>query len=108
MKKFIIAALPLFLLGACKKDITSLNVNPKQFATVPGTALFTQGQRVLSNTLTSSNVYLNTYRLFEQQWQETTYVTESNYDIKDNTIPDAEWTAFYRDVLETFEQAKIR
>jgi hypothetical protein len=108
MKKFIIAALPMLLLGACTKDLTSLNTNPKGFQTVPGGALFTQAQNTLASTLASSNTYLNTFRLFEQQWQETTYVTESNYDIKDNKIPDGIWTAYYRDVLEPFEQAKVK
>ena len=108
MKKFIIAALPMLLLGACTKDLTSLNTNPKGFQTVPGTALYTQAQNTLTSTLASSNVYLNTFRLFEQQWQETTYVTESNYDIKNNKIPDGIWTAYYRDVLEPLEQAKIK
>ncbi|TWR25244.1 SusD/RagB family nutrient-binding outer membrane lipoprotein [Mucilaginibacter pallidiroseus] len=106
MKKFIIAALPILFLGACTKDITSLNENPKAPATVPATALFTQGQNTLASNLSSANVYLNIFRLIEQQWQETTYITESNYNIKDNKIPDGIWTAFYRDVLEPFEQAK--
>lgn len=100
--------LPLFLLGACKKDITSLNSDPKHPQTVPGTALFTQAQRTLSNTLATSDVYTNIFRLIEQQWQETTYITESNYNIKDNKIPDGIWTAFYRDVLEPFEQSKAK
>src|SRR5206468_9367036 len=68
----------------------------------------TQAQRQLTNALFSADVYTNTYRLFEQQWQETTYITESNYDIKDNRIPDTEWTALYRDVLENFEQSRAQ
>jgi hypothetical protein len=106
MKKFIIAVLPLLLLGACKKDITSLNVNPKQPQTVPGGALFTEAQRSLSYQMGSSDVYFNIFRLIEQQWQETTYITESQYNIKDNAIPDGIWRTLYRDVLEPFEQAK--
>ncbi|MBL4679051.1 MAG: SusD/RagB family nutrient-binding outer membrane lipoprotein [Mucilaginibacter sp.] len=106
MKKYIIALLPLIFLGACKKDITSLNLDTKHPATVPATALFTQAQNTLASTLSSSNVYLNIFRLVEQQWQETTYVTESNYNITDNKIPDGIWNAYYRDVLEPFEQAK--
>lgn len=109
MKKIIIAAaLPMLLLGACKKDLTSLNTNPKGYQTVPGTALFTQAENTLASTLSSSNVYLNTFRLIEQQWQETTYITESNYDIKNNKIPDAIWNAYYRDILEPLEQAKVK
>lgn len=98
--------LPLIFLGACKKDITELNNDPVHPITVPASALFTQAQRQLTYTLFSADTYLNTYRLFEQQWQETTYITESNYQVKSNAIPDRQWIALYRDVLETFEQSK--
>jgi hypothetical protein len=108
MKKIIGAMLPLLLLGACKKDITSLNNDPKHPTTVPASALFTYAQRQLASTLASADTYTNTFRLFEQQWQETTYITESNYDIKDNAIPDVQWKALYTDVLENFEQSKQR
>lgn len=99
---------PLLFLGACKKDITSLNDDPKNPLSVPASALFTQAQRQLVNNLHSSNVYLNTFRLFEQYWTETTYYTESNYNIKDNAIPDEQWTSLYVDVLNNFEQSRMR
>lgn len=106
-KKLLYAVLPAVMFtAACKKDLTSLNVNPKSPTTVPAAAEFTQGERVLTNTLTSSNVNLNIFRLIEQQWQETTYTDESNYDIRTRPIPDDIWNALYRDVLENFEQAK--
>ncbi|MCC8410123.1 SusD/RagB family nutrient-binding outer membrane lipoprotein [Mucilaginibacter sp. UR6-1] len=108
MKKIITAILPLLLLGACKKDITSLNDDPKNPLTVPASTLFTQAQRQLVNNLHSSNVYVNTFRLFEQYWTETTYYTESNYNIKDNAIPDEQWTSLYTDVLNNFEQSRLR
>ena len=106
MKKIIIALLPMFLMAACTKDLTSLNVNPKSPTSVPSSALFTNAERVLSNTVTSSNVNLNIFRLIEQQWQETTYTDESNYDLRTRSIPDAVWNALYRDVLENLEQTK--
>jgi hypothetical protein len=106
MKKTIIALLPLCLLAACTKNLTSLNVDPKSPTSVPSAALFTNAQRVLTNTVTSSNVNLNIFRLIEQQWQETTYTDESNYDIKTRPIPDDIWNAMYRDVLENLEQTK--
>ncbi|NCD70932.1 SusD/RagB family nutrient-binding outer membrane lipoprotein [Mucilaginibacter agri] len=107
MKKFIYAALPAILLtSACTKDLTSINTNPKNPTTVPAAAEYTNAERVLVNTVTSSNVNLNIFRLVEQQWQETTYTDESNYNISSRTIPDGMWNAFYRDVLENLEQAK--
>jgi hypothetical protein len=58
------------------------------------------------NTLTSSNVNLNIYRLIVQYWQETTYTDESNYDLATRSINDAVWNALYRDVLKDFQEAK--
>lgn len=106
MKKFIAALLPVLLLGACTKDLTSLNNDPKNPATVSSASLFTNAQRTLSNTLTSSNVNLNIFRLIEQQWQETTYTDESNYDLETRQVPTGVWNALYRDVLRDFQEAR--
>ncbi len=74
---------------------------------VPSYSLFTQAERVLTNTVSSSSVNLNIFRLIEQQWQETTYTDESNYDIVTRPIPDGLWNALYRDVLQNMQQAKL-
>ena len=94
------------MFSACKKDLASLNNDPKNPSIVPSYALFTDAQRRLTNTVTSSNVNLNIFRLIEQQWQETTYTDESNYDITTRPIPDDIWNALYRDVLYNFERTK--
>lgn len=106
MKKIFIAFIPVFFLAACTKDLTSLNVDPKRPQDVPSSALFTNAQRRLTNTLTSSNVNLNIFRLIEQQWQETTYTDESNYDITTRPIPDRVWDALYRDVIKNLDETK--
>lgn len=108
MKKLVVIAFSIFLLGSCKKekDLANLNIDPKHPATVPSYTLFTQAQLNLSNTVTSSNVNLNIFRLIEQYWTETTYTDESNYDLGTRAIPDGWWNAFYRDVLNNFEQSK--
>lgn len=107
MKKILYAMLPALLFTtACKKGITDINVNPKSPLNVPSATVFTNAERVLTNTVTSSSVNLNIFRLIEQQWQETTYTDESNYDISTRPIPDAIWNAMYRDVLKNLEQVK--
>lgn len=106
MKKHILAFLPIFLLAACTKDLTSLNDDPKNPKSVPSNALFTNAQHTLVNTLVSSNVNLNIWRLIVQQWQETTYTDESNYDLTTRSIPQGVWNTMYRDVLKDFEEAK--
>ncbi|MEP6582714.1 MAG: SusD/RagB family nutrient-binding outer membrane lipoprotein [Ginsengibacter sp.] len=108
MKKLLILLfIPLLLFTACKKDFTSLNVNPKAPQTVPPNSLFTNAQHNLVNTITSSNVNLNIFRLVDQYWQEVTYTDESNYDIKTRPIPQSVWDALYRDVLQDLERSKI-
>src|SRR5215510_8419342 len=107
MKKIIIILLSVVALGtSCKRNITDLNIDPKNPSTAPSYAFFTNAQRSLMNTLTSSNVNLNIFRLIVQQWQETTYTDESNYDLATRSINDLVWNALYRDVLRDFQEAK--
>ena len=107
MKKIFLILLSLVLVTAgCKRNITDLNVDPKNPSTAPSYAFFTNAQRTLMNTLTSSNVNLNIYRLIVQYWQETTYTDESNYDLATRSINDAVWNALYRDVLRDLQEAK--
>lgn len=106
MKKIFALFLLVSTLSACKKDIASLNTDPKNPAIVPSFSFFTYGQRLITNTVTSSNVNLNIFRLVAQQWQETTYTDESNYDITTRPIPDNLWNAIYRDALQNIERSK--
>jgi hypothetical protein len=107
MKKLsIIIVLPLLLTVSCRKNLTDINVDPKKPSSVPSYSLFTNAQRVLVNTTTSSSVNLNIFRLITQYWTETTYTDESNYDLNTRAIPRGVWNALYRDVLNDFEEAK--
>ena len=96
----------MFITMACTKDLSSLNIDPKNPATLPSSAFFTNAQRSLSNTLTSSNVNLNIFRLIVQHWQETQYPEESQYDLATREINDATWNALYRDVIRDLREAK--
>lgn len=75
--------------------------------TYPSYALFTNAQRTLARTISSSNVNLNIFRLIEQYWTETTYTDESNYDLQTRQIPRGVWDALYRDVLRDLKEARI-
>ncbi len=106
-KKLIILFAGIAMVAAsCKKNLTDLNIDPKNPATAPSYAFFTNAQRTLMNNLTSSNVNLNIFRLIVQHWQETTYTDESNYDLGTRSINDNLWNAMYRDVLRDFQEAK--
>jgi hypothetical protein len=107
MKKIlIISFIPLLVLTACRKNLTDINVDPKAPQIVASDALFTNAQHELTNTLTSSNVNLNIFRLVDQYWQEVTYTDESNYDLNQRSIPQNMWNSLYRDVLEDLERSK--
>jgi len=106
MKKTAFIFVLATLLSACTKDLTSLNNDPKNPLEVTSASLFTQGQRQMCNVLTSSNVNINVFRLIEQQWQETTYTDESNYDFVTRQIPDEFWREFYALSLVNLERAK--
>ena len=107
MKKIIYAlSVLVFITMSCTKDISSLNVDPKNPSTLPSYAFFTNAQRSFSNTLASSNVNLNIFRLITQQWQETQYPEESQYDLGTREINDATWNALYRDVIRDLREAK--
>ena len=103
----IIACLPLLMLFSCKKDITSLNVDPKNPTTVPSSSLFTNAQHNLINQLSTPNVNSGIFELIDQYWTETTYTDESNYDLNTRQIPQGVWNTLYRDVLKNLQQAKV-
>lgn len=93
------------ILVSCKKNITDLNINPKQPELVTTASLFSNASINLSDVMASPNVNTNIFRLFAQQWSETTYPDETNYDLDGRQIPDRWFTTFYRDVIKDLNQA---
>ena len=107
MKKIIgLALVPLLMLSACKRDITSINVDPKSPNTAPAEALFSSAQKEMADLLTSTNVNTNIFRLIVQYWQETTYTDESRYDIVTRQQPADIWNTIYRDVIRDLRESK--
>ncbi|HUR66295.1 MAG TPA: SusD/RagB family nutrient-binding outer membrane lipoprotein [Chitinophagaceae bacterium] len=107
MKRLLYSlAIVVTIVTACTRDLSDLNIDPKNPSTAPSYAFFTNAVRSFSNTLTSSNVNLNIFRLITQQWQETQYPEESQYDLGTREINDAVWNAMYRDVINDLREAK--
>ncbi len=82
------------------------NVDPKSASTVTPDALFSNIEIRLFNQVSSVNVNRNVFRLLAQYQTEVTYVTESNYNFYDRSLPDTHWGIIYRDVLANAEEAK--
>jgi hypothetical protein len=104
MKKIFITLALLGVLAACE-DITLIDKDPKRATIVQAQTLFANGQKELMDWVGDCNVNLNIFRLITQQWTETTYIDESNYDIHTRPIPDGQWNAIYRDVLRDLKEA---
>lgn len=106
MKKILLFIGVVLVLSSCKKDITSLNIDPKSPTQVPSYTLFSTAQLTLANNHATPSVFLNTWRLIAQHWTETTYTDASNYDLGTRNVPQAWWHTMYRDVLKNLEEAK--
>jgi len=107
MKNILAIFMTLLLFSSCTK-LEELNVNTKDPTKVPGESLFTGAQKSLSNQMVTPNVNNNIFRMFVQQWTETTYTDEANYDIITRPIPGNHWNVLYRDVLMNLkESAKV-
>ncbi|MFC3159370.1 Starch-binding associating with outer membrane [Chryseobacterium arachidis] len=73
--------------NSCESDITTLNEDPKHPTVVPSGLLVASAEQELISQLLTPNVNNNISRFFTQQWAQTTYIDESNYDMVTRPIP---------------------
>ena len=102
MKKIILILGMAFAglgLTSCESDITSLNVDPKRPSTLPAETFFATSEYNLINRMITPSVNSNISRFFTQQWSQTTYTDESNYDFVTRQINTNHWNLMYNDVL---------
>ncbi|WP_312322985.1 SusD/RagB family nutrient-binding outer membrane lipoprotein [Soonwooa sp.] len=99
-------AYPVFT--SCARDFTDLNVDPKHPQTLPSKTFFATAETYLFQQMVDANVNRNISRFFTQQWTETTYTDESNYDMVTRQINTNHWNFFYRNVLNTVKLAKAK
>ncbi len=69
-----------------------LNTDTKNPAEVPGETLFTNGNREMFDMMVNTNVNENVFRLYAQNWAQTTYPEESSYNQVTREIPDNVWS----------------
>lgn len=106
MKKLLIVFAVLSLTSCSNDDYANLNIDPKNPAEVPGSFLFTNGVKRLFDQMGSTSVNNNIFRLVAQHWTESQYVTETNYNIRNRSIPDTYWNNLYTNVLFDLKKAK--
>jgi hypothetical protein len=108
MKKIIYVLGILILTVSCNEDsLTNLNEDEKNPSVVPAYTLFTNAEKSTSDQMVNTNVNNNIFRLVNQQFTETTYLDESNYDWTTRSISDNHWDALYAGPLADLNQAKI-
>ncbi|MGY3088843.1 hypothetical protein ACVWYF_001883 [Hymenobacter sp. UYAg731] len=108
MKNILIAgASALMLTTSCVGSLeNNYNVDPKFPTTAIASGFIANAERTLARTLVSTNVNLNPFRFYVQYWAATDYPTESRYDQNTRNIPNAYWTALYRDCIRDLREAK--
>lgn len=107
MKKIIYALGILVLTISCSEDnLTDLNRNEKNNEVVPAYTLFTSAIKTTADQVTNTNVNRNIFRLVNQQWTETTYTDEANYNWTTRKISDNHWTAYYAGPIADLTKAK--
>lgn len=107
MKKIVLLISFLALTVSCTDDITGLNTDTKNPTSAKPEYLFTNAQKTLVDQMVNSSVNRNVFRMLVQQWTETTYPDESQYNLTTRPIPDTHFTILYRDVLRDFKESNI-
>jgi hypothetical protein len=106
MKKLFIYILPVMLLLSCAKDLDEYNIDQKNPSSVSASPLFGNALIELTDNQTSSNININVFRLWSQQWTTTTYQDEPRYNFTTRNISLLYWTPFYREVLPDLKESK--
>ena len=105
IKTIIVVTLSIFLLHSCE-NLEDLNVDSKGFSTTIPEALMTKAQVSYITFLTNTDPNSNNFRKYVQQWTNTEFVDEDNYNQTNRALGSAFWTTLYRDVLSELSTAK--
>ena len=105
MKKYLVIFLALITVVSCTK-LEELNEDTKNPTEVPAALLFANAQKELMDRMTSPNVNYNNFRLWAQQWTQTTYTEESNYELDERSVNTRMYTLAYAEVLRDLKDAR--
>lgn len=109
MKKLLYIAGSLFISASvftsCERDISQLNIDPKHPEVVPSRNLVVSSEKYLADYWVTPSVNLNISRFFTQQWTETQYIDETNYNFITRNQPQNHFNTMYRDVIGPLKTA---
>lgn len=80
-------------------DFGTLNIDSKVPDDVEGGTLFANATWSLFERMGDCNVNTNNFRLYAQQWAQTTYADESNYELVERNVNGAAYTRYYTTVI---------
>ena len=96
-------------LFSCNDDrYEELNIDPVNPSDVPAGLLVNAATESLFDQMVNSNVNNNIFRLIAQFWNETTYISETNYNLEGRNINGSIWNELYTDVLYDLKDAKSK
>jgi hypothetical protein len=104
---FFVIIVLLGISTSCTKNFEDFNTDKKRPVVVPGETLFANAQKALADQEASTSVNLNVWKLWAQQWTETTYTDEANYDIVNRNIANSVFQVYYRNILMDLKEAKL-
>lgn len=97
----------LLVVAVACEDLSEFNRDQKNPAQVPAGALFSNATKTLFDFMTEPNVNINNFRLWAQQWAQTTYADESNYDLITRNVNGNAWNILYAEVIRDLEEMKL-
>lgn len=107
MKKILIFIFSTLIITGCTDKFEGYNTDTKNPPEVPSGTLLTNSVVNLFNFTTSPSVNLNNFRLWSQQWAQTTYSDESNYELVERNVNGNTWDRLYTGVIKDAKEAKI-
>lgn len=96
----------VFSVTSCERDMTSLNNDPKHPNSLKSGNLLASGQYENFYNMYTGSVNSNNFRFFIQQWTETIYTDETNYNLVTRNQPRTYFTAMYVRVLNSYAQGQ--
>ncbi|PKF74521.1 SusD/RagB family nutrient-binding outer membrane lipoprotein [Chryseobacterium sp. PMSZPI] len=107
IKISLVAACVGLGLTSCQSDLTSLNDDPKHPSILPSENLLATAVYQSSYYMDNPSVNFNNYRFFTQQWAETQYPDESQYNLVTRNQPRNHFNRMYVYSINNLKQAKM-
>jgi len=106
LKISLVSACIVLGLSSCQSDMTSLNEDPKHPSVLPSENLLATALYQSSYYMDNPSVNFNNYRFFTQQWAETQYPDETQYNLVTRNQPRNHFNRMYVYSLNNIRQAK--